>query len=126
MSALPDKEQQVEAVKRGKLGAALPEQYIYFYVESLHNAQDFLKDTIAGRIKQFSKYRLTLLPIQKVHFNYEPNKNKANAFKEEFLKKGSYPPIVVGSNLSVIDGTHRVEGLRLAGETEIRAWVGEI
>lgn len=145
-SFLPRKESILnECWYNAEIGDILSESSIYNYVEELHrNEDDFIDGDIGERIERFSKYELKELNISDISIDeYELDDDYVSDYIDMYKKSGSYPPIVIDSDLcnhacydngkvsykemyNIIDGNHRVNSINNLGEKTIKAWVGII
>lgn len=144
-SFLPRKEHYLNLCwYNAKIGQVLDESDIYNYVEQLHrNEEDFTDGDIGQRIGQFSKYKLTEIPIDKINIDeYDLDIDYMKDYKKMFKETNNYPPIVLDddtsgglttlvngkwvtlNNYTIIDGNHRVNSLHRAGLKTVKAWVG--
>jgi len=134
-SFLPRKEHYLNLCwYNAKIGQVLDESDIYNYVEQLHrNEEDFTDGDIGQRIGQFSKYKLTEIPIDKINIDeYDLDIDYMKDYKKMFKETNNYPPIVLDGDtkwsykntFTIIDGTHRVNALHRSGLKTVKAWVG--
>ena len=85
----------------------------------------FVDGDLAERIEEYSKYVLKKLLLDALDLTeWELDKDVANEYRLQYLKGKEYPPIIVDSEYSIIDGTHRANGLKRVGLTKILAFVG--
>jgi len=134
-SFLPRKEHYLNLCwYNAEIGQVLDESDIYNYVEQLHrNEEDFTDGNLPERIEQFSKYKLTEIPIDKINIDeYDLDIDYMKDYKKMFKETNNYPPIVLDGDtkwsyknkLTIIDGTHRVNALHRSGLKTVKAWVG--
>ena len=127
-----------------KIGQVLGESDIYKYVEQLHrNEEDFYDGDLGQRIEQFSKYKLTEIPIDKINIDeWDLDIDYMKDYKKMFRESNDYPPIVLDgdrsggittlvndkwvtlNNYTIIDGTHRVNALDRLKIKTVKSWVG--
>jgi len=107
-------------------GDIVPEDQIYVYVEALHHTDsDFEDGDLGERIEHYPKYILGVININTLDLDeWYWDENEVDNFEERFKTTGKYPPIVVSHDYSIIDGTHRANALKQAGEENILAFVG--
>jgi hypothetical protein len=118
-----------------EIGDVLDESDIYQYFQQLHrNEEDFYDGDLGQRVEEFSKYKLELIPIDKINIDeYELDLDYMKDYKKMLKETNNYPPIVLdgdtkwswGNNYTIIDGTHRVNALHRSGMKSIKAWVGK-
>jgi len=117
-----------------KVGDILPESDIYGYIEQLHRTEDdFIEGDLPERIEQFSKYKLMMVPIEKINIDeWELDEDYLEDYQNQFEETRNYPPIVLDGDTSysfdnkftIIDGNHRVNALDRLGVKLVKAWVG--
>jgi hypothetical protein len=114
-----------------KIGDTVPMDYIYNYVEYLHDDYDsaFIDGDLGDRIEEYERYILCELPTSELDLEeFQLDDDKMIEYKEMIEKSGDYPPIVVCNQegtdlLRVIDGTHRGVAVAQMSDT-VKAWVG--
>ena len=114
-----------------KIGDIVPEEYIYNYIQYLHDDYEgaFVDGNLGDRIEEFSEYKLMEIPIKDIHINeWDLDDWAVSDFKKQIKGSGDYPPIVLGEiedgKRTIIDGTHRSNALSELGYNTIIAWVG--
>lgn len=118
------REEQVDIVKNSSIGTVLPEEYIYHYIQKIHDYNDFIDGDLGQRIEGHEQYKLMEIPIDKIELNYEMDNDLANEYGQKILKTNYYPSVVLDNDYDVIDGTHRIGGLISIGVKTVKAWVG--
>jgi hypothetical protein len=120
----------LDVVMNAKVGDVLSNEDIYQYIEYLTIQADkfeysFVDGDLAERIEEYSNYILKELLLDALDLTeWEVDRDIANEYRLQYLKGKEYPPIVVDSEYSIIDGIHRANGLKRAGLTKILAFVG--
>jgi hypothetical protein len=137
-----DKSRYVEILNKinsAKVGDILPEDIVYQYVEYLvvsgsltqDYGSSFVDGDLGERIEKYPSYKLMELPIGEIDLDeFELDEEIADEYAEKFEKTKYYPPLVVGAKnpkfgtYRIIDGNHRGNGLKIAGEEFVLAFVG--
>jgi hypothetical protein len=129
----------LDKINNAKVGDILPEDIIYQYVEYLvvsgsltqEYGSSFVDGDLGERIEKYIKYKLMELPIDEIDLDeFELDEEVAEEYAEKFEKTKYYPPLVVGAKspkfgtYRIIDGNHRGNGLKRAGEKTVLAFVG--
>jgi hypothetical protein len=110
-----------------KIGDILFEEDIYQYIQVIHDDYEsaFIDGDLGSRIEEFEKYKLKLIPINKIDIDeFSIDTSKMREYMIEYKKSDNYPPIVLNDEYGIIDGTHRVNALERLGIKEVKAWVG--
>ena len=112
--------------KSAKIGDIQPEDIIYQYVQELHNYDDFINGDLGERIEEYSSYKLQLIKIDEklADIEWYIDDDIANSYAEIINETNDYPPIVIGKDMSIIDGSHRMKAIINSGRENILAWVG--
>jgi hypothetical protein len=119
-------------IKNAKVGDVLPNSDIYLYVEYLNDkskihthSENFIDGDLGDRIDEYDYYILQKIPINYIDINeWDTYDDEIDLYQKVFQKTKDYPPIVISSYNSIIDGTHRANALYNSGETEILAFIG--
>jgi len=112
--------------KDAKIGDTQPEDIIYQYAQELHrNYDDFVDGDLGERIEEFSEYQLVEINIDDIDIEeWEIDEDIVNDYVEEYETNKNYPPIIIGDDYSIIDGTHRANALDKLGIKRVKAWLG--
>ena len=96
------------------------------YIEELHHMDDIhLGSITVDEVNSYSQYKLEPVSLSSLDLDqYDYNSEDVEIFKNQYLKTGYYPPIILSNTYSIIDGAHRANSLKLAGEKSILAFVG--
>jgi ParB-like nuclease domain len=113
-----------------KLGDIVSEEYIYNYVQYLHDDYDggFVDGDLGDRIEEYGRYKLMEIPISEIELDdFQVDDWAIVEYKNKIKETGDYPPIVLDDKqhgkYGIIDGNHR--GLALSElQKTIKAWVG--
>ena len=113
------------------IGQTYSESDIYSFVQSIHrNDEDFYEGDIGQRIEEYSNYKVLEIPINTICTDeYELDEDYLQDYILKYKELGTYPPIVLGRldkefGYNIIDGNHRVNGLKEIGVETIICFVG--
>jgi hypothetical protein len=122
----------LDKINNAKIGDILENETIYLYVEYLviyGEKKDydncFVDGDLGDRLDEYENYKLEEISIDDLNLEeWEHDTFFSDIYKEKFLKTKDYPPIVVDSEYSIIDGLHRANALKRSGVEKILAFVG--
>jgi len=118
---------EIDNIINASIGTKLPESDIYQYVQNIHSDYDggFVDGNLGERIEEYNYYTLKDVSISHIDLDeFYIDDSIVDEYEEQFKHSNTYPPIVLGHDFSIIDGTHRSNALAQAGVTTIKAWVG--
>lgn len=109
-----------------KIGEIYDESDVYAYTQRIHHTEDdFYDGDLGERIEEYDKYIVEEVNISDIDiYEFQIDEYLLDNYKEQFNKNNSYPPIVLNSDYSIIDGTHRVNALNELGFEKVIAFVG--
>jgi ParB-like nuclease domain len=115
-----------------KLGDIVPEEYIYNYIQYLHDDYEggFIDGDLGDRIEEFGKYKLMEIPLSEIDLEeFDLDDWAVGEYKEKTIQTNNYPPIVLEDRQNfkyrIIDGNHRINAIKELNYKTIKAWVGE-
>jgi len=109
-----------------KIGDVISEEYIYNYVQYLHDDYEgaFIDGDLGDRIEEFERYKLVELSLSDIDLEeFSIDADSVSDYKNTIEKTGDYPPIVVDDEYRIIDGAHRAVAVSELSD-KIKAWVG--
>jgi len=103
-----------------------PNEKVYQMVQKLHrNYDDFIDGDLGDRLDNYDNYELKDINISDLDLEeWDVQEDLVDNIVDEMKKNKEYPPIVVGDDMSIIDGIHRANALNKLGFNKIRAYVG--
>ena len=109
-----------------KIGEIYDEADVYGYSQRIHHTEDdFIDGDLGERIEKYKKYIVKEVYISDIEIDeFYIYDDLVEEYKEKILKFNTYPPIVLNKDLSIIDGTHRVNALNELGYEKVVAFVG--
>lgn len=112
--------------KNVNIGDTYHEHDIYSYSQKMHHTyDDFIDGDLGERIEQYSEYVVKSISIYEIEIDeFMIDEGLVDEYKEEFQRLNTYPPIILNSDYSIIDGTHRVNALNDLGIENVVAFVG--
>jgi len=122
----------LDVINNAKIGDILVNETIYLYVEYLvtHGEKNdydncFVDGDLGERLDEYDKYQLKEISIDDIDLDeWELDDYYTDIYKTKYIDNKDYPPIVVGSEYSIIDGLHRANALKESGLEKIKAFVG--
>jgi len=99
---------------------------VYSMVQKIHrNHDDFAEGDLGKRLDKYDYYELKDIAVSDLDLDeWDVKDYLVDKLIEEIRKNPSYPPIVVGKDMSIIDGIHRANALSELGHKTIKAYVG--
>ena len=106
----------------------IPNEEVYTQVQKLHrNYDDFVDGDLGSRLDEYDYYELKEIPISDLDLEEWDVRDNLVADNIKKMKENpNYPPIVVGDDMSIIDGIHRANALNELGYKTIKAYVGVV
>lgn len=117
----------VNPILAKKIGDIVPEADIYSYADELQPpySDAFVDGNLGDRIEHYPQYKLSIIPISSLDLDeWGWEESDVDDYEEKFKTSGKYPPIIIAHDYSIIDGTHRANALKQAGEENVLAFVG--
>jgi hypothetical protein len=109
-----------------KIGEIYDEADVYGYTQRIHHTKDdFIDGDLGERIEKYKRYIVKEVNISDIEIDeFYIDEDLVEEYKEKILKFNTYPPIVLNKDLSIIDGTHRINALNELGYEKVVAFVG--
>lgn len=114
------------AQDKPELPAKIPTATIYQMVQEIHrNYDDFIEGDLGDRLDKYSYYQLQSIALKDLDLDeWQVHESLVADIKKQIQGASQYPPIVVGADMSIIDGIHRANALRELGYSKVQAYVG--
>lgn len=112
--------------KNIKIGDIYDEADVYSYSQRIHHTNDdFIDGDLGERIESYEEYIVEEIEISDIEIDeFYIDDSLVDEYKEKIQKYKTYPPIILNSDYSIIDGTHRVNALNELGIKKVVAFVG--
>lgn len=113
-----------------KTGDVVSNDVIYTFVEYICDKagkydECFIDGNLGKRLDKYDNYILKKINIDKLNLDeYNVDDYYVEEYKNLYLNAKIYPPIILDNNYIILDGLHRANALKRAGEKEILAFVG--
>ena len=109
-----------------KIGDIYDEHEVYSYTQRIHHtSDDFYSGDLGERIERYKKYRVEEVNISDIDIDeFTIYDEYVDEYVDMVVKHKSYPPVVLNSDYSIIDGTHRLNALEVLGYKKVIAFVG--
>ena len=125
----------LEKINNAKVGDILSNDIIYQFVEYLTDIcwkydECFVDGNLGERLDKYQNYKLDYINLDDINLDeWELDDDIVEDYKIIYKNTTHYPPIVVETGeysylYSIIDGNHRANALKKAGETKILAFIG--
>ena len=99
----------------------IPADEVLDHVMSLHTRdEDFEEGDLEERILRAGPYTLRRIKLDEIDSPWDSDPDVV----DKYAKRRDPPAIVVDSELTIIDGTHRYEAWKQKGGFSIRAYIG--
>lgn len=112
--------------KKITIGKIYDEADVYGYTQRIHHTyDDFIDGDLGDRIESYEEYIVKEVNISDIDIDeFYVDDSLVDEYKEKIRKNGHYPPVVLNSDYSIIDGTHRINALNELGIKTVIAFVG--
>lgn len=89
-----------------------------------HTIEDLDEGDLEDRIRKHDFYKLVDADATHIDADmWNSDEDLVDDYKNLIDKKPNYPPIILDSDNTIIDGTHRAKALKSLGYKTIKAWV---
>lgn len=110
-----------------KVGEIYDQEDVYLYTQRIHHTEeDFYEGDLGKRIEKYKYYEVKEVNISDIEIDrFYIQDSLVDEYKLKIQKNGTYPPIVLKTDYTIIDGTHRVNALNELGFKTVIAFVGK-
>ena len=104
----------------------VPNEKVYKMVQKIHRQyDDFIDGDLGERLDEYDWYKLMDVPISKINLDeWDVQDWLVDDYVQNLKNSLNYPPVVLGSDYSIIDGIHRINALHKLGIETVTAYVG--
>lgn len=127
-SHLNERTDFAEKFKTLKIGDVIQEDEVYQYVQQIHWDYEgaFVDGDLGERIEYYPTYKLQEVSLSSINIEeFDVDHEMVEQYAERIKNTNYYPPIVLGDDYTIIDGTHRANALALLGKKTVLALVGQ-